>query len=253
MDKQYTLHLDFNPGWDAGLPPVTVVQRKRQRTMRIRIKNDAIVVSGPASVSQKRLLRFVEEKQEWIRKSCRRQLERAEKLATLRKQTDGTLLLRGIRKPVHDFPVPGLRKPRLVEHDHAVVYQFNPSSEPDGPSPVPDPDLVASFYRTVARQELLNRYKYWSEQLPFRPSRLTIRSQRTKWGSCSSRGTISLNWRLVKCPAFIMDYIVIHELCHLRHFDHSRSFWETVRTYYPGVREAKKWIRENSDEIFADF
>ena len=50
-----------------------------------------------------------------------------------------------------------------------------------------------------------------------------------------------------------MDYIIIHELCHLRHFNHSRAFWDTVRQYYPEVGEAKQWIRKNSEEIFADF
>ncbi len=253
MDNRYTINLDCASGWDAGLPPVTVVQRKRQRTMRIRMKSQAIVVSGPSSVSRNRLLRFIKEKQDWIEKSFRRQQDRMERLESTRKQAHGTLLLRGVRKPICDFPVPGLRKPCLVEYDHAIIYRFNPLTQPDHHTPVPDPDLVSSFFRTLARRELQIRYLYWSERLPFRPSRLSIRNQRTKWGSCSSKGTISLNWRLVKCPAFIIDYIIIHELCHLRHFNHSRAFWSTVKNYFPGIREAKIWIRENSDEIFADF
>ncbi len=253
MDKQYTLIFDCFSGWVDDLPPVSIVQRKRQRTMRIRIKDKAIVVSGPASLSQKRLLQFLEEKREWIENSIRRKRDRAEKLKRKQKQTQGTILLRGERKPLYDFPVPGLRKPGLVEHDHAVVFRFNPLSQDDNHSPAPGPDLVATFCRALARREIHDRFNYWSDQIPFRPSRLTVRNQRTKWGSCSTRGTISLNWRLIKCPAAIMDYIIIHELCHLQHFNHSRAFWETVKNYYPDVREAKKWIRENSDEIFADF
>lgn len=253
MDNPYIINLDCASGWDADLPPVTVVQRKRQRTMRIRIKSQAIVVSGPSAVSRSRLLRFIREKQDWIEKSFRRQRDRMERLELLKKQVNGTLLLRGVRKPICDFPVPGLRKPRLVEHDHAIVYQFNPLSQPEHHTPVPDSDLVSSFYRNLARRELQKHYLHWTERLPFRPSRFSIRNQRTKWGSCSSRGTISLNWRLVKCPAFIIDYIIIHELCHLRHFNHSRAFWSIVKYYYPGIKEAKTWIRENTDEIFADF
>ncbi len=259
----------YTTGSDEGiLPPVTVVQRKRQRTMRIRVKDDAIIVSGPASVPKRRLLQFAEEKRAWIRSACLRRQEKVQKLAHKKEQAQGTLLLRGHRMNVYDFPVPGLRKPTLEEHEHAIVYRYNPldhlpvdaiPSENTGMiqsnlfTPHPGTDLVHDFYRRLAKKELAEKFRFWSEQLPFTPSRLSIRNQRTKWGSCSSRGTISLNWRLVKCPSSIMDYIIIHELCHLRHFNHSRAFWDTVRQYYPGVRSAKKWIRNNSDEIFADF
>ncbi|TVQ66575.1 MAG: M48 family peptidase [Balneolaceae bacterium] len=256
-------------GSDEGfLPPVTVVQRKRQRTMRIRVKDDTIIVSGPASVSKRRLLQFAEEKRAWIRSACLRRREKVQKLALKREQAQGTLLLRGQRVNVYDFPVPGLRKPILEELEHAIVYRYNPLDHLSGdatPSknagviqnslftPHPETGLVHDFYRRLAKKELAEKFHYWSERLPFTPSRLSIRNQRTKWGSCSSRGTISLNWRLVKCPPAIMDYIIIHELCHLRHFNHSRAFWDTVRQYYPAAREAKQWIRNNSDEIFADF
>ena len=260
--------IHFNGSDEETLPPVTVVQRKRQRTMRIRVKDDAIVVSGPASVSKRRLLQFVEEKRDWIRSACLRRRQKALKIEQKREQSQGTLLLRGQRINIYDFPVPGLRKPTLEEHKHAIVYRYNPLDHlsvdaipSEAPhlsqgnlfAPQPGIDLVHDFYRRLAKKELAEKYSYWSEQLPFTPSRLSIRNQRTKWGSCSSRGTISLNWRLVKCPPSIMDYIIIHELCHLRHFNHSRAFWDAVRQYYPGVREAKQWIRKNSDEIFADF
>ena len=253
---------------DAALPPVTLVQRKRQRTMRIRVKDGAIIVSGPASVSERRLLQFVDEKREWIRSALLRREQKAQRLKQKRDEMRGTLLVRGDRKHVYDFPVPGLRKPALEEHDHAIVYRFDPlvhrpDTHPDlhdgdgmdqGPShPMPDPELIQGFYRRLAKKELTQRFESWSGRLPFSPGRLSIRNQRTKWGSCSARGTISLNWRLVKCPPAIMDYIIIHELCHLRHFNHSRAFWDTVRQYYPDITGARKWIRENSDEIFADF
>ncbi len=253
---------------DGALPPVTVVQRKRQRTMRIRVKDDAIIVSGPASVSERRLLQFAGEKREWIQSAFLRRQHKAERLQQKRDEMRGTLLVRGVRKHVYDFPVPGLRKPVLEEHDHAIIYRFDPLGHlPDKHGdwhktdegdealshPMPDQELVGDFYRRLAKKELTQRYEFWSGQLPFSPARLTIRNQRTKWGSCSARGTISLNWRLVKCPPAIIDYIIIHELCHLRHFNHSRAFWDTVRQYYPDVTGAKKWIRDNSDEVFADF
>ncbi len=244
-----------------GLPPVKVVRRKRQRTIRIRVKNEEIVISGPATVSHRRLQDFVQEKKEWIRRTCERQERRSHELRLQREALKGTMLLRGERKPICDFPVPQIKKPRLVEHNQAVIYQYDPVLHGnhaaingfEDESILPQPELMLSFYKKLAQKELSERYEYWRNQLPFQPSRLTIRNQKTKWGSCSTRGTISLNWRLVKCPADIADYIIIHELCHLRHFNHSPAFWKTVTKYYPQVKQARSWIRLHSDEIFSDF
>ncbi|MDG5767072.1 SprT family zinc-dependent metalloprotease [Balneolales bacterium ANBcel1] len=239
----------------SELPPVTIIRRKRQRTMRIRVRKDGIIVSGPSTVSKKRLLGFVQEKSGWIYKNWSRQLQRRQMLDELRDRYRGTLLLRGDRKPVRVVPVHKLRKPVLVENGQDIIYRHesgNGSSQ-DRCGPFPSPELVMAFYRNTAVEEIPDRVAYWSNRLPFQPSRISIRNQKTKWGSCSARGTISLNWRLIKCPAAIKDYIIIHELCHLRHFNHSRDFWRCVETFYPDVLAAKKWIKKNSDEIFSDF
>lgn len=234
-----------NPG---ELPRIEVVRRKRQRTMRIRVSEERIVVSGPATLSQKALMNFVREKQQWIQKSLDLQRRRTEKLAQKRKQVKGTLLLRGERKPIHNIRVPDAEKPGLSEEGKRIIHRYHTATPPE-----PGHDVIYSFYRHIAGKELTSRFDYWCGLLPFQPSKLTIRNQKTKWGSCSSRGTLSLNWRLIKCPTEIMDYIIIHELCHLRHLNHSRAFWDTVETYYPNVTSARKWIRKNSEEIFGDF
>ena len=72
-----------------------------------------------------------------------------------------------------------------------------------------------------------------------RPARLAIRGQRTRWGSCTSRGTVSLNWRLVLLPSRLADYVIVHELCHLRHMNHSRRFWSLVASVIPDWAERR--------------
>jgi predicted metal-dependent hydrolase len=76
--------------------------------------------------------------------------------------------------------------------------------------------------------------------------RVTVRNQRSRWGSCSRRGTISLNWRLIQAPGFVRDYIILHELAHLRHMNHSRRYWAEVERLCPGYLEAERWLKRHS-------
>jgi predicted metal-dependent hydrolase len=81
--------------------------------------------------------------------------------------------------------------------------------------------------------------------------RIRIGGQRTLWGSCSPRATLSFNWRLVLAPLAVLDYVVVHELCHLRVLDHSRRFWSLVESRRPRFREPRAWLREHGAELLA--
>jgi predicted metal-dependent hydrolase len=81
--------------------------------------------------------------------------------------------------------------------------------------------------------------------------RLRVGAQRTLWGSCSSRGTLSFNWRLVLAPLEVADYVIVHELCHLRVPNHSRSFWTLVERHRPAWREHRDWLRQHGPELLA--
>jgi predicted metal-dependent hydrolase len=80
-------------------------------------------------------------------------------------------------------------------------------------------------------------------------SRVVVRNQRSRWGSCSTRASIALNWRLVQMPAQVSDYVVLHELMHLRQGNHSRKFWREVESVCPEWREAERWLRKHGREI----
>ena len=83
------------------------------------------------------------------------------------------------------------------------------------------------------------------------PARVQIRDQRSRWGSCSTRGTLSFNWRLVLAPFEVLDYVVVHELCHLREPNHSRRFWKLVEMHRPDWREHRDWLYEHGPELLA--
>ena len=81
--------------------------------------------------------------------------------------------------------------------------------------------------------------------------RIRIGAQRTLWGSCSPRGTLSFNWRLVLAPPGVVDYVVVHELCHLQVPNHSGSFWALLEHHRPGWRDERAWLREHGPELLA--
>ena len=102
---------------------------------------------------------------------------------------------------------------------------------------------VERWYRRAARAEIAPRVERAVAAAGVDYERLSIRGQRTRWGSCSSAGTLSFNWRLLLAPEPILDYVVWHEVCHLAVPDHSARFWRLLARYLPGYREQERWLR----------
>ncbi len=105
--------------------------------------------------------------------------------------------------------------------------------------------------RTAARARIESLAEREAAALGVSYARIAIRDQRTRWGSCSSRGTLSFNWRLVLAPPEVLDYVVVHELCHLHRADHSPHFWRLVQERRPGYRAERAWLREHGPELLA--
>ena len=104
--------------------------------------------------------------------------------------------------------------------------------------------------REQARKVLTERTNYYKEMLNVDYQRIRIGNQKTRWGSCSSRGTISYNWHLVLMPERIIDYVVVHELCHLVEMNHSPAFWKKVSEILPDYEDRRKWLKENGGHYF---
>ena len=110
-------------------------------------------------------------------------------------------------------------------------------------------DTLLNWYHTEALTYLSKRVKALSKKTGLEPSRMRIKNQRTLWGSCSSKGSINLNWRLILTPVSIIDYVVMHELCHLRVANHSRLFWTLLLANDPSYVEHKAWLRKHEREL----
>jgi len=105
---------------------------------------------------------------------------------------------------------------------------------------------VQKHLRQLAQQELSARVMELARLHGIEVSRVSVRNQRTRWGSCSRRGTISLNWRLVMAPAFVQEYICLHELAHRRQMNHSDKFWQEVERLCPDYRAAERWLKQHA-------
>ena len=110
------------------------------------------------------------------------------------------------------------------------------------------PVLSLEQLRELAKQAaevLPERVHYFAKSMGVTVNRITIRSQRTRWGSCSAQGNLNFNCLLMLCPVEVRDYVVIHELCHRKHLNHSADFWAEVERYCPNYRIHRKWLKDN--------
>lgn len=110
-------------------------------------------------------------------------------------------------------------------------------------------ELVVKWYSRVAGRYLKEKTRAWAAKLGVTYGRISIRDQKTRWGSCSTKGNINYNWRLVLLPEELADYVVVHELCHRVHMNHSKAFWQAVEKELPDYQLTRRKLKGYEDEI----
>ncbi len=116
----------------------------------------------------------------------------------------------------------------------------------------PSEKRLEAIYRKAAREYFPKRVSHYARMLGVTYGKISIRDQKTRWGSCSSEGNLSFNWRLILAPPDVLDYVVIHELCHRKEMNHSKEFWALVESHMPEYKERRKWLRENGNNLTLD-
>lgn len=113
------------------------------------------------------------------------------------------------------------------------------------PAGIPPAPVIEKFFRQRAREVLHDRARFWAQRMQVEYTRISIRDQRTRWGSCSVSGGLNFNWRLVMAPLPVLDYVVIHELMHRREMNHGRPFWDGVAEYCPDYDQHRIWLKQH--------
>lgn len=227
---------------------VEVHRRSFRRSVSIYLyPNKPIKVIAAKNTSQKVIVDFLMAKKDWIEKSFEKFSEITEKFPEKK------------IKAYENFPFLGKdrklkvvitlnKKPFVsVTDDHLLLHI--PRNEWSADSLVEEHPTalreIREFYKREAVQFISERVKFWSEQMGLTPSQLKFREQRTRWGSCSTQKTINLNWRLIVFGPEIIDYVIVHELAHLQHMNHSDRFWSLVEKYIANYREVMKSLKES--------
>ena len=109
--------------------------------------------------------------------------------------------------------------------------------------------LLADWYQSFAYQNMMPRIEYYQKQLGVSPNKITFGLRKSRWGSCSSKKNITINWLLAMSPQHISDYVIVHELCHLIEMNHSRHFWRLVETILPDFQSSRAWLKEQGHTL----
>lgn len=215
------------------LPDVLYVRSATARRYRLTLRRDGVAVAViPVRGSEREARRFVEGHRDWLDRARMRQADRPRAAAVW---TVGTRVL--WRGELEDIRIADAgAKPAVCLA--ADVFRV-PCIDGDL-----RPTLETHFVRR-ARIELPARAWELAAESGVDAKHVAVRNQRSRWGSCSATGTISLNWRLIQVPDAVRDYIIKHELMHLREMNHSPRFWQRVEEVCPGWREAERWLKRN--------
>lgn len=212
-----------------------LVRNRRARRYVLRLRPDGSArVTVPRGGSQSEAKRFAAKNGPWLEKELLRQATRPRTPVAWLIGTQ--ILFRG--EPTHLEP--GLNgEPGLARLGTEAIRVRDLAADLR-------PEIEGQLWRLAAREfpprvlELAALH-----QLPVK--HVSVRNQRSRWGSCSRRGTISLNWRLIQTPVFVRDYLIFHELAHLKEMNHSRRFWREVERLCPNFSEAERWLKKHSD------
>ena len=220
--------------------PVQVIRSPRRKTSAIKILESAVEVRVPHWVDHAYVEQLLSERRQWIEKHYAELKNNQNKYEL--SVTQG-----------HHWPFKG--------QDYELVWQRGRQAQvtlgadklhivisvrAKSPDEQQVKRLLQQWYRQQAEAYLQERLDYWAQKMGLTYRRVQVKSYRRRWGSCSAGGDISLNWRLIMVPIEQIDYVLIHELAHLRHFNHGREFWALVAVYCQEWQTLRKLLNQRS-------
>lgn len=214
--------------------PLKSIRKAAAKRYILRLHRDGYIqITIPTSGNRKHAMQFVEKNRQWLREQwLQREAGIKEKAAERNKKE---IFYKGKLEPVEIKTIHGQTHASFAKESFPVDLRRLDLKQ-----------WLEAWLHFKAKEHLPNRVWTLALEHGFKYNKTTIRDQRTRWGSCSSNKTISLNWRLIQIPPRHCDYIVLHELNHLKHMDHSIRFWRSLEAICPWFRESEAWLKVNS-------
>ncbi len=210
--------------------------KKRRRTISLRIEEDGkVVVYAPYRTQKWEIERFIQEKKRWIVEKVSEK-ERMIKEAEKTFQPGEKFLYLGEWYPL-EMEQSGSQGPPLklafgkfiLNHEHIADAR----------------DLFCNWYKREAKEKIKERVNYYSHRFQLVPEGIKITSARLRWGSCSPDNRLAFSWRIIMASLSVIDYVLIHELVHIREKNHSKRFWSYLQSVFPDYVRHRRWLREN--------
>lgn len=222
--------------------------RTNRKTIGIIVDPEqGVVVRSPKYVTEDKVNELIKNKSDWI-------LEKIEKVQEIKPAPRPKEFLSGEK-----LPYLGRRyRIKLIRDDKKgvevklirakfMIRAHSKFSEEERREMVKE--KLIQWYRSKSDIKIRERVDIYKEKLVVEPENITVKKQEKRWGSCSSLGNLNFNWKLIMAPVSVLDYVVVHELIHLIHPNHSRDFWSLVETIIPDYKEKREWLRINGKSL----
>lgn len=220
---------------------------ERAKNTRIVVKPGKIEVVAPLKVSERRIKAFVEAQQDWIRAAVKRvadKLQAVPDLAPAQYADGATVPFQGRQIPLQIKPT-AAKTVRIQLHIDTAFIVYLPTGIAQQQSSELIKQSLTRWMKHQARQHATTLIEKHTPRSGLIPRSLRIKTQKSRWGSCGPRNDINLNWLLMLAPPSALEYVVVHELCHIKHKNHSRDFWQLVAEHLPDYQQQRRWLKQH--------
>lgn len=216
-----------------------LIRSKRRRQLALQVKAGELLVRASPTCTLSKIERFIQQKSDWIARHLHQQQQQLQR-------SKRCILHDGVLFFDQAIPIQLQSAPRsAVQFDgtQVLIEYSRPISDEQLPQRVHV--LVDGWYRQQAAEWFPKRVAEWQQQMQLFSTSVGVKKWRRRWGSCTNRGALMFNWRLMMAPKWVIDYVIVHELAHLQWMDHSALFWQLVRKHYDRIDEARQWLQQH--------
>lgn len=224
----------------------SINKKSNVKNITIKVKHpDTVTIVSPKSVTNEFLHDLVVSKSKWI-------LNKLNEFKNKESENPPILLVDGDKIPyLGNYYTLSVYKEKSIikcsllfkEDKFIAKVPYNMSSNDHY---IKLRELLVNWYLTEGGKLIKERISIYSKKLNLYPESITLKEQKTSWGTCSSKGNIYINWKIILAPLDIIDYVLVHELCHLKHMNHSKEYWSLVSTIFPNYKDKRNYLKENS-------